>query len=122
MSMTRHLAATAAAVVLTVSGACLSLPATTPAVAQAFAWTSNLAVGKQYDTAHVYVAPENFDRFVESLLANFGGTASKQGVFTVTPTPSSTMSQLVLTPVTVAGRQGCPHPSRPLREAGLAPC
>jgi len=34
-----------------------------------------------------------------SLLATFGGTTTKQGVFTVTPTPSSTMSQLVLTPV-----------------------
>jgi predicted enzyme related to lactoylglutathione lyase len=56
-------------------------------------------VGPQYDTTHVYVAPEDFDRFVASLLATFGGTASKQGVFTVTPTPSSTMSQLVLTPV-----------------------
>ncbi len=33
-----------------------------------------------------------------SLVATFGGTTSKQGVFTVTPTPSSTMSQLVLTP------------------------
>src|SRR6202012_433263 len=32
-------------------------------------------------------------------LATFGGTTSKQCVFTVTPTPSSTMSQLVLTPV-----------------------
>jgi len=36
---------------------------------------------------------------VASLLATFGGTTSKQGVFTVTPTPSSTMSQLVLTSV-----------------------
>jgi len=58
-----------------------------------------VAVGPQYDTTHVYVAPEDFDRFVASLLATFGGTTSKQGVFTVTPTPSSTMSQLVLTPV-----------------------
>src|SRR5499427_4450806 len=58
----------------------------------------DLAVGPQYDTTHVYVAPEDFDRFVASLLATFGGTATKQGVFTVTPTPSSTMSQLVLTP------------------------
>jgi len=56
-------------------------------------------VGPQYDTAHVYVAPEDFDRFVASLLATFGGSTSKQGVFTVTPTPSSTMSQLVFTPV-----------------------
>ena len=57
------------------------------------------AVGAQYDTTHVYVAPQDFDRFVASLIATFGGTATKQGVFTVTPTPSSTMSQLVLTPV-----------------------
>jgi hypothetical protein len=59
----------------------------------------NVAVGPQYDTTHVYVGPEDFDRFVSSLLATFGGTASKQGVFTVTPTPSKAMSQLVLTPV-----------------------
>ena len=56
------------------------------------------AVGPQYDTTHVYVAAEDFDRFVSSLIATFGGSTSKQGVFTVTPTPSSTMSQLVLTP------------------------
>jgi predicted enzyme related to lactoylglutathione lyase len=60
--------------------------------------TANFAVSPQYDTTHVYVAPQDFDRFVASLLATFGGTAGKQGVFTVTPTPSSTMSQLVLTP------------------------
>jgi hypothetical protein len=59
----------------------------------------SVAVGPQYDTTHVYVAPEDFDRFVASLLATFGGTTTKQGVFTVTPTQSSTMSQLVLTPV-----------------------
>ena len=58
-----------------------------------------VAVGPQYDSTHVYVAPEDFDRFVASFVATFGGTTSKQGVFTVTPTPSSTMSQLVLTPV-----------------------
>jgi hypothetical protein len=61
--------------------------------------TVSVAVGPQYDTTHVYVAPEDFDRFVASLIATFGGTTTKQGVFTVTPTPSSTMSQLVLTPV-----------------------
>ena len=59
---------------------------------------ANVAVGPQYDTTHVYVAPGDFDRFVASLLAIFGGTTSKQGVFDVTPTPSNTMSQLVLTP------------------------
>ncbi len=59
--------------------------------------TVNVAVGPQYDTTHVYVAPQDFDRFVASLIATFGGTATKEGVFTVTPTPSETMSQLVLT-------------------------
>src|SRR5437899_9580088 len=56
-------------------------------------------VAPQYDTTHVYVAPDDFDRFVTSFVATFGGSTSKQGVFTVTPTPSSTMSQLMFTPV-----------------------
>ena len=60
---------------------------------------SNFGVGAQYDTTHVYVQPEDFDKFVASLVATFGGTTTKQGVFTVTPMPSKTMSQLVLTPV-----------------------
>jgi len=59
----------------------------------------NVAVGPQFDTTHVYVAPADFDRFVASLIATFGGMTTKQGVFQVTPTPSQTMSQLVLTPV-----------------------
>src|ERR1700733_5928653 len=59
---------------------------------------SNFGVGPQYDTAHVYVKPEDFNGFVASLVATFGGTTTKQGIFTVTPTPSKTMSQLVLTP------------------------
>ena len=70
-----------------------------PATAQTATATRDVAVGAQYDTTHVYVAPQDFDRFVASLTATFGGTTTKQGVFTVTPTPSSTMSQLVLTPV-----------------------
>src|ERR1700747_3354560 len=61
--------------------------------------TPALAVGPQYDTTHVYVAPDDFARFVASLATTFGGTTSKEGEFTVTPTPSLTMSQLVLTPV-----------------------
>jgi len=75
------------------------VPVRTSGVVYAATETPNVAVGPQYDTTHVYVAPEDFDRFVSSLLATFGGTTTKQGVFTVTPTPSSTMSQLVLTPV-----------------------
>src|SRR5258707_756557 len=60
---------------------------------------TNIAVAPQYDTTHVYVTLDDFDRFVASLVATFGGTTSKQGVITVTPISSSTMSQLVLTPV-----------------------
>src|ERR1700722_2809256 len=75
----------------------LSFP--TRAFAETAKATSNVAVGAQYDTTHVYVAPDEFDTFVASLVATFGGTTSKKGVFTVTPTPSKTMSQLVLTPV-----------------------
>ncbi len=58
-----------------------------------------MAVGPQYDTTHVYVAPEDVDRFVTSFLATFGGSTSKQGLATVTPTPSSTVLQMVFTPV-----------------------
>jgi len=60
--------------------------------------TVNVAVGPQYDTTHVYVAPEDFDRFVASVIATFGGTLAQAGVATVTPTPSSTRMQLILTP------------------------
>jgi hypothetical protein len=99
MRLNKILAATAVGALLTVGvvNRCL-VPSTLAQSAQA-AGTPNVAVGPQYDTTHVYVAPEDFDRFVASLIATFGGTTSKQGVFTVTPTPSSTMSQLVLTPV-----------------------
>lgn len=60
---------------------------------------STFAVGPQYDTTHVYVAPENVDAFVKAFLGTFGGTSTKQVVVTVTPTPSSTTSQLLQTPV-----------------------
>jgi hypothetical protein len=61
--------------------------------------TPILAVGPQYDTTHVYVAPEKVDAFVKAFLGTFGGTSTKQVVVTVTPTPSSTSSQLLQTPV-----------------------
>lgn len=72
-------------------------PGTAPAKAPA-APSADYSVGPQYDTTHVYVAPEDFDRFVASFTATFGGTTSKQGVFQVTPTSSKTKSQLALTP------------------------
>ena len=72
---------------------------TAVAAAEPNAAATNVAVGPQYDTTHVYVAPEDFDRFVASFIAAFGGSKSQQGDFQVTPTPSNTMSQLVFTPV-----------------------
>ncbi|HSZ01113.1 MAG TPA: hypothetical protein VK788_16565 [Terriglobales bacterium] len=99
MRLNRILAATVVAILLI--GAVASQSPLPIALAQSAqtAGTANLAVGPQYDTTHVYVAPEDFDRFVASLLATFGGTTTKRGVATVTPTPSSTITQLVLTPV-----------------------
>ena len=92
MRVARLLAGTMAVIL------CLVIPSSPlkPNVAYA-AVTANFAVGPQYDSTHVYVAPGDVDRFVASFLGTFGGTAGKQGVFTVTPTPSSTVSQLVAT-------------------------
>src|ERR1700686_3498533 len=89
----------AAVTVLLVFGYVGPLSFPTPAFAETAKATSNVAVGAQYDTTHVYVASSEFDTFVASLVATFGGTTSKKGVFTVTPTPSKTISQLALTPV-----------------------
>jgi predicted enzyme related to lactoylglutathione lyase len=66
---------------------------------QAASSQSTVAVAPQYDTSHVYVAPEDVDPFVKSFLATFGGASTKQYVVTVTPTPSTTSSQLLQTPV-----------------------
>jgi hypothetical protein len=76
------------------SAANFAYSATTPA-----STSPAVAVGPQYDTTHVYVAPADVDRFVASFLATFGGQSTKQVVVTVTPTPSSTTSQLLQTPV-----------------------
>jgi predicted enzyme related to lactoylglutathione lyase len=61
--------------------------------------TANVAVGPQYDSTHVYVAPGELDAFVESFVATFGGHAGKTIVSTVTPTASSTQFQYVISPV-----------------------
>ncbi|WP_315782668.1 glyoxalase [Bradyrhizobium sp. SZCCHNPS1003] len=58
-----------------------------------------IGVGAQYDTTHVYVAPDDVEKFATSFLATFGGLSTKQVVATVTPAPSSTTSQLLQTPV-----------------------
>jgi len=57
-----------------------------------------VAVAPQYGSTHVYVPPEDVDRFVTCFLATFGGQSTKQVIATVTPTPSRTTSQLLQTP------------------------
>jgi hypothetical protein len=99
MRLKKVLAGTSVAIFLTTGFAFQSRYFSAFAQSAQITGTVSVAVGPQYDTTHVYVAPQDFDRFVASLIATFGGTTTKQGVFTVTPTPSSTMSQLVLTPV-----------------------
>ena len=95
MRLIRALAATAFTILLTVGTVPVAIgqQKATPDVAP------NVAIGPQYDTTHVYVTPDDFDHFVASVLATFGGTTTKQVVTTVTPTASSTLSQLILTPV-----------------------
>ena len=99
MLLRKIIVGAAIAICLTIGFPCESQHFNTFAQSAQTTATASVAVGPQYDTAHVYVTPQDFDRFVASLIATFGGKAAKQGVFTVTPTPSSTMSQLVLTPV-----------------------
>jgi hypothetical protein len=61
--------------------------------------TTDVAVGPQYDSTHVYVAAADLDAFVASFIATFGGHAAKPVVSTVTPTASSTQFQFIVSPV-----------------------
>ncbi len=80
--------------------ACLALASGLAVVAPGAAMAlDTVAVGSQYDTTHVYMSPDDVDAFVQSFTATFGGQSTKQGVADVTPTPSSTTTQLVQTPV-----------------------
>src|SRR5260370_14249975 len=102
MRLKKILVGTSVAILLTIGFARESRYFSTFAQSLPIAKTAGVAVGPQYDTTHVYVAPRDFDRFVASLGATFGGTTTKQGGFTLTPTPSSTTSQLVTTPLATA--------------------
>ncbi|WP_233511044.1 glyoxalase [Dyella psychrodurans] len=61
--------------------------------------TQGVSVGPQYDTTHVYIAPADFDAFVNSFTATFGGKPSKRGTFNVMPVPANTQAQYVWTPI-----------------------
>ena len=66
---------------------------TTPAL------DATVAVGPQYDSTHVYVAPGDLDAFVNSFVATFGGQPSKTSVVNVLPVPSKTEFRFLSTPV-----------------------
>jgi hypothetical protein len=92
---TRSIALTATMLV-----AALALPARGFSGAQERARPQeSVAVGPQYDTTHVYVAPADLDAFVNSFVATFGGKPSKRIVGNVLPVASSTQMQYVLSPV-----------------------
>jgi predicted enzyme related to lactoylglutathione lyase len=97
--MRRIIIAALTGILLVAGSPCTLFLIAVAAEAGAVADNPSVSVGPQYDTTHVYVAPNNFDRFVTSIIATFGGSTSKQVIATVTPTASSTISQLVLTPV-----------------------
>lgn len=100
MHRKRGIGATLLGIAFLFVGECLwTWQSATSVAAQTTAALPDVAVGPQYDTTHVYVAPDQFDQFVASVLATFGGTTSKKVVTTATPTPSSAFSQLILTPV-----------------------
>src|SRR5260370_2611332 len=84
---------------LTIGFPCESQHCNTVAQTAPTARTVGVAVGPQVDTTNMYVRVADFDRIVGSVLQTFGGKTSQEGVFTVTPTPSSNRIQLVLTPV-----------------------
>src|SRR5246127_4723725 len=63
----------------------IPMQSTVPPAADTATVTSNVTVAPQYDTTHVYVAPEEFDRSFPSLIAPFGGTTPNQGVLPGTP-------------------------------------
>ncbi len=57
--------------------------------------SASVAVGAQYDSTHVYVAPADLNAFVNSFVSTFGGKPSKRSVTSVLPVPSSTEFQYV---------------------------
>jgi predicted enzyme related to lactoylglutathione lyase len=76
-----------------------SLPVSANQGQAAPAPVTDVGVGAQYDSTHVYVAPGDLDAFVKSFAATFDGKPSKLTVTNVLPVPSSTEFQYLWTPV-----------------------
>jgi len=101
----RVLPVTVAAVVAAVAVPAVSYAQKTDAPAKAAAGSQSgdagrLAAGSQYDSTHVYVSSAAAQgALVKSWEATFGGTNSTPTPTDVTPTPSQTVSEIVLSPV-----------------------
>jgi len=91
-----------------------SLPLPSAQAAPTTATAHGVAVGAQYDSTHVYVAPGDLDRFVASFAATFGGKPSAPVTTNVLPVPSSTVFRYVWTPAgtlsTFAFQTPIPYP------------
>ena len=66
---------------------------------QAMTTPAGVAVGPQYDTTHVYIAPADFDAFVNSFTATFGGKPSKRIVAKSCQCRAAPRLQYMMTPV-----------------------
>lgn len=84
---------------VTAGGGLLAALPSAQAQAAATKPSASIAVGPQYDTTHVYVQNGMASAFVTSWKATFGGTNTTPVLTDVTPTPSKTTSELVLSPV-----------------------
>jgi predicted enzyme related to lactoylglutathione lyase len=93
MRLRRFISVIAVAALLIAGRAQLSLAAAEVAA------SANVAVGPQYDSTHIYVAPGEGEAFVNSFTAVFGGKAFAPTVTNVLPVPSSTELRFVLTTV-----------------------
>jgi hypothetical protein len=72
--LNKILAGISVAILLTLAFASGSQHFSTFAQSLQIAKTAGVAVGPEYGTTRVHVAPRDFDRFVGSLIATFGGT------------------------------------------------
>jgi hypothetical protein len=79
--------------------AALLLTSASPTPALDAAPVSNITVGAQYDSTHVYVRPGDMDRFVSAFADTFGGKPSDSVAANVLPVPSHTKFRYVMSPV-----------------------
>ncbi len=85
--------------IISIFAAVLSAVLVAGPVAIAQAPAPAIAVGPQYDSTHVYVAPADMEKFISSFIATFGGRASASSVTNVLPVPSRTQFRYVMSPV-----------------------